>query len=80
MVKTTGVIDWEEVGKTTNLAEVIRFLPPEIVIETLATKGEQQLLNAVLTCIPRDRLLEMLKQAEPQEKSPAPAADQPSSE
>ena len=30
-----GIIDWEKVGKNTNLDEVVRVLPPERVIEVV---------------------------------------------
>src|SRR5262249_45375517 len=38
MATTTGVIDWEALGKTTNLGEVVRFLPPERVIQELGVE------------------------------------------
>jgi hypothetical protein len=34
----TGIIDWEALGKTTNLDEVVRFLPPERVIQVLGVR------------------------------------------
>jgi hypothetical protein len=39
MARTTGVIDWEAVARTgEDVAQVIRYLPPERVIEVLGTQ------------------------------------------
>jgi hypothetical protein len=40
----TGIIDWEALGKTTDLYEVIRILPPEGVIQVL---GVQRAVEAI---------------------------------
>lgn len=38
MASSTGIIDWEALGKTTNLGEVVRFLPPQTVIDELGVQ------------------------------------------
>jgi hypothetical protein len=61
--KFSGIIDWEAVGKNTNLDEVVRVLPPERVIEILGldrvieVSGAEKVLNELLARIPLDELL-----------------------
>jgi hypothetical protein len=62
-----GIIDWEEVGKNTNLDDVVRVIPPERVIEILGldrvieVSGAEKVLEKLLAHVPAEQLQEMLR-------------------
>lgn len=67
MAASRSIIDWEALGRTTNLEEAVRFLPPERVIEVLGlgcvveTVGADKMLDELLARIPAEQLQEMLR-------------------
>lgn len=45
MASTTGIIDRDAVDKVENLDQVIRFLPPERIIQVLGVERVLEVIN-----------------------------------
>lgn len=70
MAESAEVIDWEALGRTTNLEEVVPYIPPKRVIELVGVKRAVELIGLpnVLNAIDKDEALERLLTEMPPER------------
>lgn len=60
--QTKGIIDWEAVSKVKDIREVVKFLPPEDVIETLGVESVLKAVAPRLTSAQAEELLRKCKE------------------